>query len=97
VNWRLVGAYLFLSAGAACAQAPESPVVILPDGNVQIKRGGPELDAGQFRQLILRMKQETPVPAIHIYVRSSGAFSHLANILEQIKRTGFDMKKVMVD
>jgi hypothetical protein len=97
VNWRLISTYLVLSAGVAFAQLPERWVNVLPDGNVQFDRDGPELDARHFRQLLLKIRKETPHLVFHLSVRSEEAFRHQNNVIEQIKAAGFDIHMIKID
>ena len=97
MNWQLIGTLLILSVGCAFAQPPERKVNVLPDGNVQFERDGPELNLHQFRQALLEMKKVTPQLVFHLYVRSEEALHHERDVMEQIEAAGFDVHHVKVD
>jgi hypothetical protein len=97
VKWRLIGTYLVLSVGVAFALPPERWVNVLPDGNVQLDRDGPELDARHFRQSLLKMRKETPDVVFHLSVRSEEAFHRENNVIEQIQAAGFGIHAIKVD
>jgi hypothetical protein len=92
--WRIIGAWLILSTGIANAQLSEKWINVLPDGNVQLERGGPELDVRQFRQALIKMKQTTPQLVLHLNVRSETAFAHAPAVTKQIVAAGFDAPAV---
>jgi len=76
------------------AQPSEISANVLPDGNVQIERNGPEMDSAHFGAWLLQMKKQHPKSVFHLYVRSEAAFEHENRAMEQIRAAGF---KIAVD
>lgn len=94
MNWRVPAAFLVLSVLHASAQAPIN-INILPSGRVQFIKNGPELDARTLRLKLLKLRQETSVREIHLYVRSEASMSHEPEILRLIEAMGF--KVIAID
>ena len=87
----------FLASAITGAHSCEKAANVLPDGNVQIIRNGPELGLPHFRKWLLKLRKQNPDCVMHIYVRSEAAFEHENGALEQIQEAGFDPHKVLID
>jgi hypothetical protein len=95
-SWFLMVA-AFLASAITGAHSCEKSANVLPDGNVQIIRNGPELDLPHFRKWLLKLRKQNPDCVMHIYVRTEAAFEHENGALEQIQAAGFDPHKVPID
>ena len=94
MNWRLLTANIVVSVGIARAEAQPISAQILPNGHVQFVTGGPEFDGRQFMQQLFRMKRQTPIRELHLYVRSQAALDHVGDVTSRAASAGFKVRAI---
>jgi hypothetical protein len=71
------------------------PVLILSNGHVQFRAGGPDFDSFRFRDQLLKLKRLTSSRELHVFAHSDAALAHIPDVSNQAARIGF--KVVAVD